>query len=342
MHRTIRRALKITGTIIVVLLVVLTIWFVSGEGKPAEEITWGVTFFPQQATDLGLDWKEAYLALLDDMGARRLRLAAPWNMVEQRRGQYDFGDIEWMLEQAATRKATVSMAIGRKLFRWPECHDPAWISDLTPEAFESGVLAFVRASVEKLGSHENIVSWQVENEVTFPFGECHAHKPTKELFAQELALVRSLDPRPITSTDSGELSSWLSINSGLDRYGISLYRVTKNPNFGDIKFYYPLRPGFYRKKASLSRALNPHIQGIYLSELQLEPWTIKPIAETTLREQYDSMSFARMQSTIDFAAHTGFDEIYLWGAEWWYWLKKQHHDARYWNEAQELMYRGTK
>jgi len=45
-----------------------------------------------------------------------------------------------------------------------------------------------------------------------------------------------------------------------------------------------------------------------------------------------------MRANIDFAKRTGFNEIYVWGVEWWYWMKTVHHDARYWNYAQDAVY----
>ncbi|MDZ4221328.1 MAG: hypothetical protein U1C18_00465, partial [Patescibacteria group bacterium] len=55
------RTLKIAVTTLVVLFVACTIWLLSGEGvREPGEITWGVSFFPRQARDLGLDWKAVY------------------------------------------------------------------------------------------------------------------------------------------------------------------------------------------------------------------------------------------------------------------------------------------
>ncbi len=336
MKELITRILKIAGTALVVLLVMFVIWFISGEGEPAEDITWGVSFFPKQARDLELNWRGVYLALLDDMGARHLRLAAPWNEHEPQKGEYDFSDLDWMLTEAQSREAEVIMNVGRKLFRWPECHDPEWLQDVTQDELDALVLGYLEESVNHLKQYDNIVAWQVENEVIFPFGECYGYAPTKELFEKEVALVRSLDERPIVSTDSGELSSWNSITPYVDSLGVSLYRVTENPLWG--RFYYPLRPGFYQKKAAFIQSLHPGVDEVYISELQLEPWTLEPLLETTLRDQYDSMSYERMESSVYFAGKTGFPDIYVWGVEWWYWLKQEHRDVRYWNLAREIMH----
>ncbi|OJI07205.1 hypothetical protein BK004_01595 [bacterium CG10_46_32] len=341
MHRIkhqkyIKRGLKITGTALVVFLVVFFIWFISGEGvEEPGTITWGVSFSPRQATDLGLDWKKVYIALLDDMGVKRFRLAVPWSQAERKKGEYDFSDINWMLDEAQKRGATVTLNVGRKLMRWPECHDPTWLIGTPHEELDGLVLGFLEKTIQELKHHENIVLWQVENEPTFRFGECYGPSPSKELFGREVALVRSLDGRPIATTDSGELGGWLSISRDVDRLGVSLYRVTDNPTFG--RFHYPLRPGFYQKRARFTEAINKNLTDVFLSELQLEPWTLVPLSMTPLAEQFESMNFSRTQATIAFAKQTGFSEIYLWGVEWWYWLKTEQRDARFWDVGTQLM-----
>ena len=136
------------------------------------------------------------------MGAKRLRLAVPWNTVSKEKGVYDFTDIDWMLTEADKRGATVSLNVGRKLMRWPECHDPEWIYGTPHEEVDDLVLEFLEESVNNLKHHENIVMWQVENEPTFPFGECYGIQPSKDLFKKEVALVRSLDDRTIATTEA--------------------------------------------------------------------------------------------------------------------------------------------
>ena len=37
------------------------------------DLKFGVTFIPRRATELGLNWQETYLEILDDLGAKRLR-----------------------------------------------------------------------------------------------------------------------------------------------------------------------------------------------------------------------------------------------------------------------------
>ncbi|KKR77253.1 MAG: hypothetical protein UU22_C0048G0002 [Parcubacteria group bacterium GW2011_GWA2_40_8] len=64
--------------IIIILVVLGGIFFLSASyfliGTPpqAKEIRWGVNFSQKHAKDLGLDWRETYKALLDDLNVKRI------------------------------------------------------------------------------------------------------------------------------------------------------------------------------------------------------------------------------------------------------------------------------
>lgn len=327
--------LKFTGAALIVIVAAFAVWFASGEGvEDNQNINWGVTFSPRQTDFLGLDAWQAYAAILDDLGAKNLRLQAPWNEVEKQEGVYDFSSVDWMITEAKKRETKVILALGRKLFRWPECHDPAWAFALDKKEFESRVLRLLQVEIEHFKQYDNIIAWQVENEALLPFGGCQDPKPNWKLFKKEVALVRFLDRRPVIATESGELSGWLKIAGAVDWLGVSLYRVTNNPFLG--KIYYPFRPGFYQKKAALTLAINKNLQKVFISELQLEPWGEKPLSQMSLPEQFERMSLGRTRSSLDFARSTGLPDIYIWGAEWWYWLKERQGDSRFWELGKQV------
>ena len=48
------------------------------------------------------------------------------------------------------------------------------------------------------------------------------------------------------------------------------------------------------------------------------------------------MSLEKFQENIEFAKKTGLDKIYLWGAEWWYWLKEKQSEPKIWQGAKKL------
>ena len=47
------------------------------------------------------------------------------------------------------------------------------------------------------------------------------------------------------------------------------------------------------------------------------------------------MGVDKFKEMINFSSKTGFDTFYLWGVEWWYWLKLNGHDEL-WLEAKKL------
>lgn len=320
--------------------------------------SWGVTFSKKYAEELGMDWKESYLATLDDLGARKLRIPAYWDEIEPVQGVFDFTSLDWMLSEAQRRGAKVMLTVGRRLPRWPECHDPPWLrrADLRGSSrlpgtqiyadSENGVkealLKYIRVVVERYRAHPAVERWQVENEPFLDiFGVCPP--PNPNVLGKEIELVRSLDVRQIVVTDSGELSSWIALSNYGDILGVSLYRVVWNQWFG--YFYWPLPASYYRKKAELTlyRA-RPHtntgvsgvgVKDVIITEVQLEPWTDRPIFEIPLTEQLKHFDEKHFRDTIGYARRTGLSEIYLWGVEWWWWAKRQGH-PEFWNMAKEV------
>lgn len=296
--------------------------------KGAEPV-WGVTFSKFYAESLGLDWRKTFIASLDELKIRTFRIPVYWNDVEPFPKNYHFEDYDWMLSEAEKRGAKVLLGIGRKLPRWPECHIPDWAQKLTLESQELKLLGLIQTEVKHFANFAAVTAWQVENEALFKFGLCPKHPP--ELLEKEAAIVRGLDSRPIVITDSGELSSWKRAAEIGDILGISMYRLAWNQVFG--YFYYPIPPAYYIKKAE---AVDRYVDGVIVTELQAEPWGRTLIERMSLEEQYQSMNLERFRSNVDFARRTKFGQVYLWGVEWWYWLKEKHGNAEFWEEAKKL------
>lgn len=293
----------------------------------------GFTFSSSYAEELGLDWREVYSALLEDMQVKHLRLPAYWNRVEKIEGKYDFSELDEQINLAEKNNVKLILAVGRRLPRWPECHDPVWLAGLEKSEFESSLLNYVKSVVERYKNSPAIAYWQVENEPFLSvFGECPPLD--KELLTQEVSLVRKLDPsRPVIITESGELSSWFRGGQLADIIGVSIYKMTWNDFWG--YFYYPLPPAFYYYKTKLVQRFTRAFD-VFSTELQVEPWTSQPITSVPLTEQFSSMDLDQIQTNVSFAKKTGFREIYLWGAEWWYWLKQKHNRPEFWNYGKKL------
>ena len=313
-------------------------YFFVGSAAKIENITWGVNFSQSQAEYLKLDWKEAYSAIINDLGAKNIKLHTNWDWVEGKKDDYFFDDIDWQIKQAEKKNVKIIYVIGMKTGRWPECHIPSWAQNLSKEQQQTELLKYMTEVIQRYKDSKAIAFWQVENEPLFKFGKCPSwYYKNGDFLKTEVALVKSLDPaRQIIISDSGEQSTWFGVAKIGDIVGITLYRnvwadVTKTFGFHAYSF---LNPITYMKKAEIIKKMfGKKVIGI---ELQAEPWASKPLMEASLEEQLKSMNLGMFKEIIDFAKQTGLDTFYFWGAEWWYWMKTVQNQPEIWNEAQKL------
>lgn len=333
-HFSLWRIIICLFLIILVLMIIAAVYMFTGRAPIVSKIDFGVTFSQPFAEKMGLDWRETYSAILDDLGAEKLRLVAYWPKIETSEDQYSFNDLDWQIKQAENKGTEVILTVGRKLPRWPECHLPEWAVDLSEGEQQAKVLKLLEKIVNHYQNSQAITAWQIENEPYLAdFGQC---PPLDENFLQEeIDLVRRLDKqeRPIILTASGELSSWIKPARQADILGTTLYRIVWVDKIGK-NIEYPIPPVFYYKRAKITKWLTG-INEIFICELQAEPWGPKMIYETPRWKQYQSMDLDRFKEVIDYAYKTGFDEAYLWGVEWWYWLKKEGNGC-IWSEAKKL------
>lgn len=313
-------------------LLALFLFLFVGTPPRAATMTWGVNFSQKHAINLGLDWKATYLALLDDLGAKYLKVAVHWDYIEGEGPGLFFDDVDWQVEEAQKRNAKILFVIGMKTPRWPECHIPQWVKTLGKKDHEAAMLAMLEGVVLRYKDSPVVWGWQVENEPFFPFGECvivHGN-----FLKEEVSLVRSLDPRhPVVISESGEGSFWTGAASYGDVVGITLYQKAWVGQLG-ISVDYPLPPIFYWRKAQFINALfHKHVIGV---ELQAEPWGPSLLYDMTLEEQEKTMNPALFRENIEFARRTGLGTFYLWGGEWWYWMKEKQGRSAMWEEAKNL------
>ena len=174
--------------------------------KPAPDF-FGITFSTKFTKQLELDWQETYLALLDDLNVKQVRIPVYWDEIEATESVYDFSVYDYLLNEGAKRDVNFILAIGRRVPRWPECHSPAWLNLKNELGVKVATLKMLKTVVERYRHYDNIEYWQVENEPFLgSFGVCPPFD--HGFFKQEIDLVRSLDERPIIITVSGEMSWW--------------------------------------------------------------------------------------------------------------------------------------
>jgi hypothetical protein len=298
-----------------------------------EELVYGVTFSQKQAIDLGLDWQETFIAILDDLGVKKMRLSAYWDEIESTRDRYAWEDIDWQISEASKREVEIILAVGGRLPRWPECHFPSWYEDLERDEKRKEVLDYIEATINRYKGNKNIINWQIENEPFLSqFGECP--KLDKELFDAEIALVKKLDSRPVVITDSGEISIWVPAAKRANIFGTTMYRDTYSSKLKSY-IHYPIDPGFFRFKKNIARLFAKPEKWMVI-ELQGEPWGPIPFQFMEKKERDRTMNLEKFKDMIEFSSKTGFREFYFWGVEWWYWEKETQNNNGLWEEAKKL------
>lgn len=329
--RLFKRLVVIIPLTVVVLLVGV---FCLARKEVPEKIIYGMSFNTMYARELGLDWKETYDAIIDDLGVRHLRLAAHWPMTEPEPGQYNFDEIDYQIKRAEEVGATVIFAVGRRLPRWPECHIPEWAQSHDWDEQKDEIRDYIETVVGRYKDSPVITYWQVENEPYLNvFANNHCGDLDEDFLEEEIALVRSLDSsRPILVTDSGNLGTWVGAYKNGDAFGTSVYVYFWNPELGQFKTLLP--PWFYRVKEGLVSLVYGE-KTTLLIELSAEPWLLEPITDVSTEVQFSRMNLDKFEGIIDYARETRYERQYLWGAEWWYWLVDHGHPEM-WERGKEL------
>jgi len=304
--------------------------------KPVpEKIEYGMSFNTFYAEELGLNSREVYESFITELGIKKLRLAAHWTMVEPTRDRYDFTELDYQLRRAEEEGVDVIFAVGRRLPRWPECHVPAWAAELSWDEQKEEIREYLHAVVMRYKDNPAITYWQVENEPYLAaFAYEHCGELDKEFLKEEIELVQALDPtRPVLVTDSGNIGTWFGAYKNGDAFGTSMYIHLWTPELGQFRTIVP--PWFYRVKENVMALLYGQKE-TFLIELSAEPWLIAPLTEVDVETQYSRMDLEKFEDIIEYARKSRYDTQYLWGGEWWYWLKQKGHPEM-WERGKKLL-----
>lgn len=313
----------------------IAVWYQhSQKGKPQ---VLGVSFVPDYATYLGLDAHQTYGAILDDLHVKHLRLVSYWSDIEPTPGSYNFSELDYEMEQAQAHGAVVSLSIGLRQPRWPECHAPSWVDTSKLESTWTPQLnTFITTVVNRYKNNPALQSYQLENEALLQgFGTCTNFD--RDRLIHEFSLVQRLDSKhPVIMTRS---NNWAGLSVGKpvpDISGISVYRRVFDGMFTHRYITYPFPSWYYAFLAGGEQIL--HGKPSILHELQAEPWSPpgQSLLTSSLQEQNKSFDAARLQSSVKFGEQTGLKQIDLWGAEYWYYRAQTLHDPSVWNTAKTI------
>ncbi len=295
---------------------------------PVKDPQYGVSFSAKRARELSIDGRANLTALLDDMAIRHYRLMSYWDEHEKTRGQFDFTELDWQMNEITKRGGDVTLSIGLRQPRWPECHAPKWSFALSGNEWKQALYAYMEIVVQRYENHPALKSWQLENEALNAwFGACETPDSTR--LNEEFDLLRRLTKKPIWMSLSDQHG--LPVNPpNPDRYGYSVYRIVWNDKTPPFNGYitYPTPIWYHRLRAQIIQ----HTKGrdIFIHELQLEPWGPIDTLHLTPEEQDKSMSIEHIRKNLYFAREIGANDIYTWGGEWWYW-RKVHGDPSIWD-----------
>lgn len=310
--------------LLLLILIVIGEWIFEKIYPFPKKIQFGITFSPKFAQDLQLDWQLTFQKILDELNVKNIRIPTYWDVIEKEEGKDDFSETDFILDHANKKGAKVILVLGERQPRWPECHVPAWVKNLSLNSHQEKIKEFITRVVKQYKDHPEIWAWQVENEPLLPFfGRCN--NPDEKFLREEIELVRRLSDKLIIVSDSGELGLWITPMQVSDIFGTTLYRKVYNPVLGYTT--YPILPYLYNLKSALiSRIFAPKNQKTIIVELQAEPWSpINSLAKTPIDQQLSAFSISNFKDIISYAKNTGFDENYLWGVEWWYYMAEHGH-----------------
>lgn len=308
-------------------------WYIASEqSKP---LVWGTSFIPAYAESLGLEPRQTMDALINDLGVKHFRLVSYWDQLEPSPGTYDFSTLDWQFEKAEAADAKISLSLGLRQPRWPECHMPSWAVDMQASQWQPRLNTFIKAVVERYKDSPSLESYQLENEYFLQgFGICTNFE--RERLVEEFNIVKQTDPNhPVIISRSNNAQGIPVGNPIPDEYGVSIYKRVWSPPINRY-MEYPFPAWYYGFLAGAQKIV--HGKDTIIHELQAEAWPPhgQGMMQTSLEEQNKSFNAARFEDRIAYGEATGMREIYLWGSEYWYYRLVKLDDPSLWNVAKQV------
>jgi hypothetical protein len=326
------------GLVLVLLLTVgamygIARWYMwQQSSKP---LVLGTSFIPDYASKLGVDPKETLDAMLNELQVKQLRLVSYWDDIERKEGQYDFRELDWQFEKANAADAKVSLAIGLRQPRWPECHMPEWAKDEPMDVWSVQLKAFMKQVIERYKDNPALQSYQLENEYFLSvFGNCPDF--TRARLVDEYNFVKELDDKhPVVISRSNNAIGLPLGQPQPDVFAVSVYKRVWDITLTKRYVEYPFPSWFYGFLGGAGKLFTG--KDLYIHELQAEPWPPngQEIVNTSLEEQSKSLDAKRLRHRFEYGQATGLRSIDLWGAEYWYYRKKVLNDPSVWDVAKE-------
>src|SRR6185312_8256803 len=324
--------------IVIILLLVGTMfgiaeWYIHSEAGQPQRL--GVTFIPDYAGSLGVDPQQTMDALIC-IGVKQFRLVSYWSDGEPSPGNYDFSQLDWEFHKAEAAHAKVTLTLGLRQPRWPECHAPNWVNTGAPDSrWQPQLQTYMQKVIERYKNSPSLESYQLENEYFLQgFGICT--NLDRSRLVSEYNLVKGLDPRH--SVIIGRSNNAIGFPTGQpqpDEFGISVYKRVWDAGVTHRYLEYPYPAWYYAFLAGTQKILTG--RDMIIDELKADAWPPhgQTILQTSLAEQNKSLDAKRLHDRFAYGKATGMRTIDLWGAEYWYYRAQVLHDPSLWQVAQQ-------
>ncbi|CAN5176793.1 hypothetical protein BH09PAT3_BH09PAT3_4230 [soil metagenome] len=309
-------------------------WYVHSVSNKPQVI--GASFIPDYASSLGVDPQQTLDAMLNDLHIKQLRLTSYWSTIESQEGVYDFSQLDWQFAKAEKVGAKVTLSVGLRQPRWPECHSPGWVDTSKPTAqWQPQLEDFMTAVINRYKDSPALETYQVENEYFLTaFGECQNFD--RDRLVSEFNLVKKLDPKHSAIVNRSNNGLGIPLNAPkADLYGVSIYKRVWDSGFSKRYLEYPQPAWYYAFMAGVQEI----VQGreMIVHEMQAEAWAPngKLLTEISLDEQNKSLDSRRLSGRFEYAHDTGLRTVDMWGAEYWYYRKQVLNDPTLWQAAKD-------
>ncbi|OGD95539.1 hypothetical protein A3A48_00805 [Candidatus Curtissbacteria bacterium RIFCSPLOWO2_01_FULL_37_9] len=330
---------------------------------PAFEPMYGFSFSFEQARWYGLNPRESFIQLLEEVDFKWIRLPFFWDqMTTDGEFNNNFDDLRFAIEEAQKRNIDVIVALGAKTPYYPEYHWPKEIEKQVKfgrritidHPVAKDILYIDRRVVKELSVYDNIIYWQVENEPLI--GNVNKWKIDFALIKAEVEVVRSTDSkkRPIILNHAATGfydRSWqklLPILRAGDVFAVNAFFKTKGIDLitasilgQEIHFPWPdylvwpvqswflLSPNF----ESIKNQVEKNGAKFWIMEMQSEPYI------NNLKAANNSSFFLNPKDIITedhFLKSYKVESIGFWGVHFWQ-FREKHGDSTWIDTAKSII-----
>jgi len=283
-------------------------WYIWSERNVP--LTMGVSFIPDYASYLGVNPQQTMDGLINDVHVKQFRLTSYWTDIEPTPGHYDFTQLDWEFQKAEAAHAKITLSLGLRQPRYPECHMPDWASKEPVSQWEPQLESVITAVMNRYKNSPSLQSYQLENEyLLHGFGTCTNFD--RQRLVDEFNLVKKTDPNHpvIISRSNNDLGVPLGQPTP-DEYGVSIYKRTWDSTLHTHRYLeYPFPAWYYAFLAGVQKIITG--KDMIVHELQAEAWAPngKNIPDISLAEQNKSLDAKRLQDRFNYGKGTAMTHL---------------------------------